>query len=151
MTAGSLGRALRATAVTPGHWVVEQRGYSPWYEASIEADGTALANVRMRAPALHSVSVSSKPSKGRPGLVRWSPNRDSVADDVQIRVLDQQTSAVTYDDHVIDSGEAALPATAFPSPATFVVQLRKAATISLAVPNSTAMIEVMSSTEVSGQ
>lgn len=147
VTAGSLGKAVRATEVVTGRHVVEETGYSPWYEVSIETDGAVLKDVRLRAPALHSVSVPSRPSKGQPTLVTWDPSHDSVVDDLQVRVFGWDEQKVTYDDRASDTGEFLLPATALPSRSSFAIQVRRAASQVLAVDGSVAIVDVTSAAE----
>lgn len=147
VSAGSLGKAVLATPVEPGRYVVDELGYAPWYEVSIEAGGAVLRGIRLRAPALHSVSVPARPMRGQLALVDWSPSHDSSVDDAQVRVFGWEDGKLTYDAHVADSGRLALPASALPSSSAFVIEVRRAASLTLAAPSSVAIVELTSSLE----
>ena len=146
--AGPQGKTTIAMEGEAGDYVVEDTGLAPWYEVDIATTGGAsLTNIRLQAPALHTVSIPAVPSGHKPAVVKWAPNHDPAVNDVEVGVLSWQQQQTTYDQHVGDTGELTLPGTAVSSGDTVTVQVRRATSIALAVPNSAAIIDVTSSAD----
>jgi hypothetical protein len=147
VVAGSVGKAMAATVVGAGQYRVAQVGYSQEYEITIETPGAALRDVRLHGPNLHTVSLSPHPKSGQPAEVRWSPADEAGVDDAELKVFGWDQRSLTYDTHVSDTGKWSLPAAAFPSATTFVVQVRRGASLTLAMPDSAAIVDITSSAE----
>lgn len=145
--AGPQGKTTMATQVKAGDYVVEETGLAPWYEVDIATSGASLTDIRLQAPALHTVSIPSVPTAHRPALVKWDPSHDPAVNDVEVAVLSWQQHQTTYDQHVTDTGELTLPGTAMSSGDTVTVQIRRATSIALDVPNSAAIVDVTSTAD----
>lgn len=148
VTAGPPGKEMAATSPEPGRYVVQEIGYAPWWGVSIQSDAGSLTGIRLPSPSFHSVSLPSRPVAKKPALVSWTPNSDEVVDDVEVQVFDWSAQQVTFDQHVNDSGEVELPATVVNVGSTLDVQVRRAASVTLGIPDSTAIVDLTAVAEM---
>ena len=146
--AGPPGKETVATSPEPGRYLVQETGYAPWWGVSIQTVVGSLTGIRLPSPSFHSVSLPSRPMAKKPALVSWTPNNDNVVDDVEVQVFDWSAQQVTYDQHLSDTGEVELPATVVNLGSTLDVQVRRAASTTLGVPDSTAIVDLTAVAEM---
>lgn len=141
VTVGPLGQARVAAQTHPGEYTLRGTGWSPAYELTVERGSAALRGVRLRAPGFHSVRVDA-PAADAP-RVEWSPRTQQWVDDVGVDVFDLESGSVTFRrSGAPDEGSFALPLTALARKGTYLVKVRRAASVVLATPSSLAFGEL---------
>lgn len=144
VTAGSIGHASVATQTRPGEYTVQETGYAPGYELTVERPGAgvALRGVRLRSPGFHAVRPD-RSHRGKPSRVGWSPNREGWVDDVSVYVFGLDAGTATYKTFgQADTGSFELPGEALPNKGSYLVTVRRASSIDLATPRSLAFVEL---------
>jgi hypothetical protein len=125
VTAGTGAHKVTLTEAAQGDYTGTIDGAHPSYALSVDTAEGGVYDVQLAVPSRQHASLRPKTQ------FTWTPNHESVVDDVRVTVVPSASGATSYDAHVGDVGALALPASALDDPSAFV-RLERSTSLPLA-------------------
>lgn len=136
-------RVLEPDLDSPGTYRAEVSGYAQVYAFDIERGPDTLTDVVLVGPSAHEISLDPDPAVvGQPATVSWTPHSEPEVQ-ANILVYGLEANSTLNDGPVLDEGQYALSAEAFPEADDYVLRVDRYVRRDLSGPASFGTVRVM--------